>query len=64
LRRNIVVRIKQGEKWESVQAVLWENETPPEYRRGNNRKMKNRSYKRNKMALIEEEKLKLIELGY
>lgn len=57
MRRLINVRMGEGDKQETVEAVLWINETPPSCRRGKNRKQKSRRYKRQQQALIVERRL-------
>ncbi len=55
VKRTITVRVGQGEKQKTVEAILWIDEVPPECRRGKNRKMKNRKFKREKMQSLVEE---------
>ncbi len=52
MRQDIHVWMGEKEKRERVPATIWINETPPNCRRGKNRKMKSRHYKRQKMEQL------------
>lgn len=54
MKRVINVRVGEGEKQKTVDAILWIDEVPLEYQRGRNRKMKNRRYKRQRQEAIQE----------
>ena len=50
------VAIRRGDKIEYVEAVVWIDELPPDYRRGRKQKMNTRKYKRaRQVRSIEEE---------
>lgn len=60
LKREITIRVRKGDDWESVPAFLYSNgEIPPSLNRGRNRHMKNRRYKQEKMERIND--LRLLE---
>ena len=55
MRIPIQVKIRRGDDKVAVEdAVLWVGEVPPEYQRGQNRKMKSRRYKQAQMLRIQE----------
>lgn len=56
MRVPITVKMRQNDKLVAVDAIIWIGETPPSCRRGKNRKMKSRKYKREKIERrLEEE---------
>ncbi len=61
MKRLIFVRIGEGEKQKTVEATIWIGETPPNCRRGKQRKKKSRRYKRQQQELIVERRLELRE---
>ncbi len=56
MRRSIMIWMKEGDKLVASPATIWINETPPESRRGRKQRQKNRKYKREKMARLEEDR--------
>ncbi len=61
-RKVITVRIKKGEgDYEAAEAIIWTNDgrgpRPDFVRRGKNRHMKNRRWKKERMAAIHQRKL-------
>lgn len=54
MRVPIHVRMGEGDKRRMVEAILWIDEMPPNLRRGRNRKMKNRRWKRQRQEAIQE----------
>jgi len=50
MRQSIKITVRDGEKTHIEDAILWIDEIPPSCRRGRNRYMKNRKFKRDKIA--------------
>lgn len=50
MKLPIKITVRDGEKTRIEDAILWIGELPPSIRRGGNRHMKNRRYKRDKIA--------------